>query len=273
MRRVGEFFFVGIGVRACLILNAVVSDLKLFYPTVMNSHLKSFSQTSRILLVWSALGCAQKVSTPEAAVLRKDLDQKLSTEVSLKADRDYLEEARKELPVEIKKANDELAFDLAQLSTVKEHPSVVSSRFQEKVRKLHERYRQQSSKVRDDYNREERGRRDAFLKKSQQTREAFHRKRADRAETQGFYNELERQRRDFYAVERERRSEFDSEMRLRAKDFNDSVKERSDQFRSQLSEYRQRYQPSPSSSALRKEFEDMQKLPATKLSTQDSGDN
>src|SRR5690606_36454977 len=101
------------------------------------------------------------------------LTEQVQDEVSIKADRSYLDQERQNIPAEIKKANDELAFDLEQMGQIKEDPNKIRERFQTKVRKARDKFRNQLAKKRENFSKEERKQREAFLKAQAKEREAF----------------------------------------------------------------------------------------------------
>lgn len=223
--------------------------------------------------------------------MQEQLDSQLSTEVSLKADREYLAEERKQIPEDIQKANDELAFDLEQMGRIKEDPNRIRSRFQTKVRKLREDFREDMRKVRDKYNKNERKRREDFLDEARKAREKFKRGKPDREASKEFYDEQSLQRKDFFAEQREKRSEFEEEMRARSKEFHESMRERVRQFNDQLRIYTQRYREQkrcektgecgdsassgPQSQPQRRydlrEFQEMNQVPGVRLTPKKSG--
>lgn len=277
------------------ILKSVVFLPKLFYPNPMNSHLKSvgknfpFVLTLALPLVFT-LGCGL-ISKDEKSQEAESVVEQLTTEVSVKADREYLAEERQNIPDEIKTSNDELAYDLEQMAVVKDDPNRIRSKFQSKVRKIRDRFRKKTRKLREDFRRDERKTREAFLKSLKKEREEFKQDKPDRERSKEFFAEQDLKRKDFFANQKEKRSEFEEEMRAQSRDFNDSMRERVRQFNDQLRIYTRRYQEqkkcerqgncenasnSPHPPRRKqvydmKEFEDMKSVPGVLLAPKKSG--
>jgi hypothetical protein len=207
----------------------------------MNSHLKSVGKIFLFGLCLSLGACATGPKDEETSPITQDIQDQLGGDVSIKADREYLDAERKNVPAEIKKANDELAFDLQQMGQVKENPERVRSRFQEKVRKARDKFRQKLHKIRDNYTKNERKQREAHTKVLNKERDEFKKQKADRDRNREFYAEQDLKREDFYADSRQKRSEFEEEMRSQSKEFDESMRERVKQFNEELRIYTQRY--------------------------------
>ena len=103
--------------------------------------------------------------------VEKKLD--LDEEISLSSDRTHLDEVRKEIPKEIKKDNDELAYTLSLMKEGKRKPNDIRSRYQKALRKKRNSFNKNSKKLRKNFTKQERKKRAVFLKLQKQERDVF----------------------------------------------------------------------------------------------------
>ena len=214
----------------------------------MNSNLKSdgrFFPWALLLATGLFLsfisGCSTSSKGPDAALenpvlLAKELD----AEVSLKSDRDQLNEMRKQVPEEKKKSNDELAMDLELMVQAEKPTHEIRGIFQNKVRKLRDRFRKKTQKVRKKFRDIQKKQRDEFLSQLKEEREDFKTQKADRKKTKDFFAEQDLKRKDFFADQKDQRKDFESEMKQKSKDFHGNMRERVKQFNEQLRIYSKR---------------------------------
>src|SRR4051812_45228558 len=100
-------------------------------------------------------GCAQTGGHSSRDDDRRKIQNELSGEMSLKADRDQLAEMRKQIPAEKQKSNDELALSLNLMKQGSEQPSVVRDKFTTLVEKKRSSFRDKITKLRESYRQSE----------------------------------------------------------------------------------------------------------------------
>lgn len=176
---------------------------------------------------------------------RKNIDDQLGPEISLKADREALEEFRKQIPEEKKQSNDELALYLQLMKQGTENPQMVRDKFTVLVEKRRSSFRSKVQKLRDDYHHQETKRRDAFLDKQKSKRNSFTGSKHSSAETREFFGQQDKDRQEFFADERDRRGNFESEISAQSKDFDSYMREKMNEFNEQYRLYSKKYSERP----------------------------
>lgn len=251
----------------------------------MKSLRKSVGKVFPILIGFGlVVGCG---SGPEKNSLETDqvgedpvakVQEELKEEISLRADRSHLDELRKEIPDEKRRANDELALLTHLLTEVKMPPSEVQARYQRIVRTRREAFRKKVSQLRNNFNRTEKKRRDDFLNESKRAREEFKKIKADREYTKEFFADQEAKRRTFFDAEKDRRKAFESELRSQTQDFEAYMRERNKEFQEQARLYAKRYHELKREQALSSQNKDVKhiknepvKPPAQILAPDDKG--
>lgn len=164
---------------------------------------------------------------------------KVADEVSLKSDRSQYDELRKDVPEEIKRENDEIAFTRGLMAEGTEEPSRVREKFSKAVRDRRDRYDKAARKRRDEFNRRERKMREDFLKKVKAERESFMsgKKKIDTDKRKEFFAEQDAQRNDFFADQKEQRKDFETSETESRKNFEAYLTEKRTQFDTDIREY------------------------------------
>lgn len=177
-----------------------------------------------------------------AAAAAPDLKD-VANEVSLKADRSAMDEARKDIPEEIRRENDEIAGLLSfVVRESDEDPSRLRDRFSSALRKKRERSDRELRKKRDDFTATERKKREDFLKKLKTDRDEFTSgRRRSPEERKRFFDDQDTSRRDFFSNERDLRKDFESSMQETRKNTEDYIREKQNAFNQDLRAYQQRY--------------------------------
>lgn len=161
---------------------------------------------------------------------------------SLTADRQALENIRKDIPPEKRKSNDDLAFMDQLFADDSKPPSEIRDRFDSEVEKKRELFQRDMYHKREAYSHDEKKRRDEFMKGLEEERKEFQKKKSTSDERSSFYGELDGKRRDFYSDEREKRDEYESDMRDKRKNFEDYVRGKTDEFNQRYRAYSKRYE-------------------------------
>lgn len=188
--------------------------------------------------------CAVKSVHDGDAVVAAAPDLKdVANEVSLKADRSAMDEARKDIPEEIRRENDEIAGLLSfVVRESEEEPSRLRDRFSSALRKKRERSDRELRKKRDDFTVTERKKREEFLKKLKVDRDEFTAgRRRSPEERKRFFDDQDTSRREFFATERDLRKDFESSMQETRKNTEDYIREKQNAFNQDLRAYQQRY--------------------------------
>lgn len=199
------------------------------------------------VLVASAMtvsSCAVKsVHEGEAATATAPDLKDVANEVSLKADRSAMDEARKDIPEEIRRENDEIAGLLSfVVRESEEEPNRLRDRFNTALRKKRERSDRELRKKRDDFTATERKKREDFLKKLKTDRDEFTSgRRRSGEERKRFFDDQDSSRREFFATERDLRKDFESSMQESRKNTEDYIREKQNAFNQDLRAYQQRY--------------------------------
>ncbi len=217
-------------------------------------------------------GCAQ---TPDKRIAddRKNVEQELSGEMSLKADREQLAEMRKDIPQEKQKSNDELALYLQLMRQGTEQPQMVHDKFSVIVQKRRTIFRDKVAKLRDSYHKSEAKRREEFLAEQKAKRDSYQSSKRTSTELHDFYTASDKDRQSFFAEERDRRQAFEAEVSAQSKDFDSYMREKTNEFNEQYRLYSKKFSEKPrEKKAVTGESNDMQgidKLPTKTLGTED----
>jgi len=218
-------------------------------------------------------------------------------EVSLKGDQAHIEKLRKDIPLEVRRENDELKELLSLMGEVKEPPSRVREKFNRILRKKTAANKREVGKARKIFSREEKRLKKDKLKFFKKEREEFKSKKAKREETREFYADQDRRRREFFSDSREKRKDFETDMRQKSRDFSSYLRERRREFNEEYKNYSKKYrelkkkkrleekekrrarsarsyqkpqaQPNNEEMKLLKEFDKMKSVPSEKLSSDD----
>jgi hypothetical protein len=193
----------------------------------------------QVALIFS-LGCAHRV-TKKREEDRKNIHAQLAEEMSLKSDRDDMQTARKDIPLEKQKTNDELALYLSLMKQGTEKPQVVREKFSMLMERKRVSFREKVHKLREVYRRDETKRRDDFLNKQRRTRDNHKLTRRTPEQSRDFYGAQEKERLAFTADERDRRTSFEAELNAQSKDFDSYMREKNNEFNEQLRLYSKKF--------------------------------
>lgn len=161
---------------------------------------------------------------------------------SLAADRQAVQELRKDIPETKKQENDELALMLQMVGGENQQPSRVREKWSGLTRKRRQSFDSDLKKERERFGKDERSKRDDFLKSQQQARDNFKKNKSTREQSQDFYREQADTRREFFQTQRERRDDFESSVRERRRDFDDYMREKNSQFNDEMKNYTKKWE-------------------------------
>ncbi len=218
--------------------------------------------------VWFG-GCATSTGSSHVDD-RKQVEQELSGEMSLKADREQLQDLRKEIPEERRKTNDELALYLQLMRQGTEQPQTMREKFTSIVQKKRQAFRDKVSHLRENYHRSEQKRREEYLSEQKNKRSSFMSTKRKSEETNEFYKDQDRERQAFFAQERERRLAFEAEVSAQSKDFDSYMREKNNEFIEQYRLYSKQFADKAKEKKLEetKGFNQMDQAPAKTLGTE-----
>lgn len=194
-------------------------------------------------LVGLALVASGCQSTPSDQNRYKPTDEKpplVDAKYSLSADREKLEELRREVPEPVKQANDEEAVILQLLQDTKREPSEIRRTFDQMLRRKREQMDRDLKRERDEFGRAEKSARDAFLKEQSRARDANKGRKLSREETKSFFDGQDAARREFFATERDKRQDFESQIREKRRNFEDYARGKTNEFNAEIRAFEKR---------------------------------
>jgi hypothetical protein len=217
-----------------------------------------------------------QVASEQRTADREKVQEQLSPEMSLKADRDQLKDLRKQIPQEKQKSNDELALFLQLMQQGTEQPQMVHDRFTTLVEKRRTVFREKVQRLRDSYRQDESARRDEYLDKQKSVRNSFSSSKRTPDEVKTFFAKQDTQRKTFFADERDRRTSFESELSAQSKDFESYMRERINEFNEQYRLYSKKFSERPVQKKAvtgeandSSEFKRIEEVPAKAIGTDD----
>lgn len=194
---------------------------------------------------------------------KKDDKASLGDEVSLKSDRSQYDDLRKDIPDEIRRENDELAFVRSLMATGEEEPPQIRERYSKAVRDRRDKFDKAMRRRRDDYSKTEKRKRDDFLKKLKDERETYLKenvgKKTDSEKRRQFFEDQEARRQDFFSDEKDNRREFESEATEQRKNFESYLTERQNKFNQEIRDYSTSFAERRKALELKKKSEDKAK--------------
>jgi hypothetical protein len=216
-------------------------------------------------------GCISRRPDPEK-VRQQDRERvklELNQEMSLKEDRDSLNELRKEVPADTQKSNDELALFLNLIKQGTETPQTVRDKFNGLVMKKRSSFREKVERLRNKFRDDETLRRETFMRDQQKKRDNYLRRKHDPRDQRDFLRDLEKDRVTYFADERDRRSSFESEIRAQSRDFDSYMRERQKEFDEQYRIYSKKFseKPKEKKAVTGDEFKRLNDAPAAPLGT------
>lgn len=180
-------------------------------------------------------------SAPEKKSEEPSSPPLVENEFSLKADRSQFDELRKEIPDEIRRENDELAFVRSLMADGDQEPAKIRERYYKAVRDRREKFTKAQRKLREEFTKKERNERESFLKQLKAEREQFMKRvkarKVSREEQKDFFDEIEARRRDFFNDQRDNRNEFEARQTEQRRAFEAYINERNQLFNQELREY------------------------------------
>lgn len=166
----------------------------------------------------------------------------VDSQYSLQADRDKLEELRKEIPAEIKTANDEEAFIPQLLGDGTRPPQDIRILFDQSLRKKRELFDRDMTREREAFGKQNKKLRDNFLATQGKERADFSKRKPSRDRSSEFFKDQDLKRQNFFADERERSSDFDAQSRDKRKNFEDYTRAKTNEFNAEMRAYTKRYE-------------------------------
>jgi hypothetical protein len=165
----------------------------------------------------------------------------LPEEVSMKEDRQILDDLRKEIPEDIKQDNDEYAFLMKMMGEVRERPEKIRDRWNTETRRRRDKYSKINQRDRDNFNKEEKKAREEFLRAANKERDSKVKSGMKADERKEFFNEQETKRREFFANQQDARRDFESQIRQRTSDFEAMMRDKNSEFNTEHRAYSDRY--------------------------------
>jgi hypothetical protein len=212
--------------------------MKITKPSIQRSL---FTFASFILVSSVIISCA--TPNPDASAENTAARAgEVPDEVSLKADRSEMDEARKNIPDSVKKENDEVAAILAMMSTPDEEPSKVREKFNKALRTKRDKNDKILRTRREEFMKKQRTDREAFLKKTEQDRKAYLKDKHSQDDRKAFFDKQEDARKAFFADASDKMKDFESKLTEDRKTFEDYARERQNQFNAQLRAYSENFQ-------------------------------
>lgn len=157
-------------------------------------------------------------------------EESSAQELSLKQDREALNELRKDIPEDVKRENDDLAFILKLFDDKSRKPGRIRSQFNKIYNRTRKQKQREFKQERKEYTRAEKKRRKAYLSEAKKKRKAFLATDADKEAKKEFFADERTARRDFFSDEKEKRKDFESDIRARQKEFDNFLKDRRKDF-------------------------------------------
>lgn len=209
----------------------------------MKSHQKSHCQPILVLsmfwLIW-LLACSHSERSDK--ILKNSRSSfNSSQEISLKEDREHLEELRKEIPDSLQDENDELAGILKFTSKMGEPPNKIRDRFEKTLRLMRKNFDEQQRRDRVRFDREEKEKRRAFLDEQKRKRMQFVEGKHSHEESRNFFSNQEEENRVFFSIQQEERRNFESEITSKRNEKQAYFTEKSNEFNQELKSYNQKY--------------------------------
>lgn len=199
-------------------------------------------QLAAFILIPLALSACSSTEKRDNQYVRRDDSAPLVDEkYSLRADREKMEEHRREVPAERRAENDEMAYVLQLFQEVKAPPQDIRSKFDSALRKKREALNRDLQKERENFTKEERRNRDRFLKNQKDERDAFLSAKPAKDQREEFFKDQDEKRREFFSDEREKRNDYESDVRERRKSFEDYAREKNNEFNQEYRAYVRRY--------------------------------
>jgi hypothetical protein len=165
----------------------------------------------------------------------------VDSKYKLSEDRNSFEELRKDIPVQKRSENDELAYVLQLMSQNQHTPSQVRDKFNTVLRKKRELFQKDMKKKREEFVKAEKKEKDEFLKNIEVERKDFSRNKVSSDQRREFYSDIEAKRKDFFAGQREKRDSFESDMRDSRKNFDDYAREKTSEFNQEHRAYSKKF--------------------------------
>lgn len=212
-----------------------------------------------ILISTALSGCAtgpRKESGGFASATSSTTD--LGNEYSLTSDRSAFDDARKDIPEEIKKQNDEVAMIMSYIvRDSEEEPNRLRDRFTTALRKRREASDKDLNRAREGFSKNEKKTRDAFLAKSKSEREDFLKtKKLSSDDRKRFFDDQDDHRKVFFADQQEKRKDFEALVMDRRKATEDKTREQQNAFNQEWRAYQTRYAERKKQGDLKKKMEE-----------------
>lgn len=208
---------------------------------------------SKILLAFISLAVLSCSSAK-----KHDAENSNSDEVSLKADRSEFDELRKDMPVEVRKENDELAGILQLLRNPNgeyERPEKIRERFSKIMRDKRERNNKQFRQEREDFTRLEKDKRAEFSETQKSEKEDFLSDKPSSEKRKRYFDKQDDKRSRFYDDSREKRRSFEAEISTRRKNFEDYNREKTNLFNAEFRNYQKEFDERRKGEDLKKRME------------------
>ncbi len=207
-----------------------------------------------MVLLW-LLGCSGIQKRDQMKSSESSEGEKNESEITIKSDRSYLDDLRKEVPEDVRSENDELATILNLMSGTKNPPSEINNRFQHILRRSRKKFEDQQRRDRSQFDRSERKKRDEFLATKKKEQEKFLNEKRSKEERAEFFRNHDEEKRLFFSDLQDRRREFESETRIKRNDQESYFRERTSTFNQELKDYSKRYYESENALRLKKQME------------------
>ncbi|MDZ4678070.1 MAG: hypothetical protein SGI74_11260 [Oligoflexia bacterium] len=194
-----------------------------------------------------SLGCS--TSGPEKAATSEEIEN----EVSIKSDKENLDELRKDIPEEVKKSNDRIAATLKRWKQQKMAPEDLRSRFSDEIRKAREAMDKKHQRQRADFQKQKAKKRKEFQEKQKEARDDFFSHKPKGERRSDFISDQSTERERFNSDLRDERQDFEESIKDERKIFEGDIASRWVEFRQEYPEYSKLYREMKEAEAKQKE--------------------
>lgn len=198
----------------------------------MKSLLKSVGNFCLVVILIVNFGCyspSKPVHTTAESV-----QEKLVPEVSLKSDRENLEELRNRISPEQKEDNDEIALVLGLVNNKNLSRPDIEQRFAQVVHRHRRKFQKKVTELRTHFTREERKQREQYLEEQKVERNRITKKGLSPQKTKSMLLDLDLKRQEFLSQLKDKRTDFEFEVNSQVKDFEFYMKEKQKEFAEQI---------------------------------------
>ena len=194
--------------------------------------------TRQLLLFSLCFSISFIINASSSEPPKKSGTESSDQELSLQQDRAELDKLRKDIPEDVKRENDDMAFILKLFEDKKRKPSKIKRQFDKAYNRIRKKKQKEFKRERKEFTRIEKSQRKKSIAEAKKKRKEYLDSKPTKDDKKTFFDDERTKRKEYFSDEKEKRRDFESDLRARKKESDDFLRDRRKEFSDRLRQFK-----------------------------------